>query len=373
MRILFVDFTLPYLLKDSEYPVGGFAVQLGNWINALILAGETVGVLSFNEANRYVNKTLDFELIDTYDPNKGAKVLKYFYSYIPKLICGAKQFKPDVIIQACAGVNTGIMAFVALVCGVPFIYRVANDMDVDGRCHNRLKQYEQYCYYYGLKRSTAIICQNQYQYDCLKERYPSKSLHVVHNPYDTTRVVNEILPRAERNYVAWLGVFSHQKNLSLLLSIAKELPSIQFRVAGMPTTSLDKDTAKALEQLQLLENVKFVGYVKRGEVLPFLGGAIALLSTSHYEGFSNTFLEAFAAGTPVIAPYRIDPDLIITKNSLGFTSKEDGKLTDGIMYLIGKSADDYDVITTKCQNFLLDNFHPKVKAEELVKILSVGA
>lgn len=370
MRILFYDFTLPYLLKDSEYPVGGFAVQLGGWIKCFSYTNHKVGVLSFDGANLHVGKALDFDLIDTYDPDKGVKIAKYFYSYIPKLIKGAKSFNADVIIQACAGVNTGIMAFVSSICGVPFVYRVANDMDVDGRCHSRLQKYEQMAFYYGLKKSSMIICQNQYQYDCLKKNYPNKPLHIVHNPYDTTKVLDRVIPRAQRKYIAWLGVFSRQKNLPLLLSIAKALPDVEFRVAGMPASSVDTKTKQALAGLECLKNVIFVGYIKRGQVLEFLSASIALLSTSHYEGFSNTFLESFASSTPVVCPFRVDPDAIITKNNLGLTTEKDDELVASITSIIAKGSDEYADLSSCCRDFLLDNFNPEAKAAQLVSLLS---
>ena len=51
MKILFVDFTLPYLLKDSEYPVGGWAVELNTWLKGLSANNIHAGVLSWKGAN----------------------------------------------------------------------------------------------------------------------------------------------------------------------------------------------------------------------------------------------------------------------------------------------------------------------------------
>jgi glycosyltransferase involved in cell wall biosynthesis len=44
--------------------------------------------------------------------------------------------------------------------------------------------------------------------------------------------------------------------------------------------------------------------------------AARLLSTSDEEGFSNTFLEAWSSGTPVIS-LKLDPDHIIERQELG--------------------------------------------------------
>jgi glycosyltransferase involved in cell wall biosynthesis len=90
---------------------------------------------------------------------------------------------------------------------------------------------------------------------------------------------------------------------------------------------------------------------------------------SHYEGFFNTFLESFAAGTPVSAAYRVDPDSIITKHQLGFTREDDEALADGAVSLVNKGDAECSTLAKKCQQFLINNFHPKVKAQELVRVL----
>jgi glycosyltransferase involved in cell wall biosynthesis len=369
MKLLFVDFTLPYLLKDSQYPVGGYSVELSIWLSSLVASNYKVGVLTWEGANKYVNKNLEFTLLDTYDPKKGVKIAKYFYSYIPKLIKVANKYQPDVIVQACSGLNTGIMAFVAKKINVPFIYRVANDLDVDSRCESKLKKYQYWAYLYGLKRASAIICQNSYQYDSLIKKYPNKPMIIIHNPFDTTKVNKVIKTRSDRKYIAWLGVFSKQKNLPLLLEIAKNLPHVNFKIAGMPGKSMDEKTKSAISVLATLSNVEFTGYIKRENICHFLDSAIALLSTSHYEGFSNTFLEAFSTGLPVIAPKRVDPDLIITKNGLGLTVANDDGLSELIDIMYKKSDLEYDDLASKCKNFLINNFSPKIKAEQLVTFL----
>jgi len=159
MRCLFLDFTLPYLVRDSEYPVGGYAVELQTWLKGLVKNGTECGVLTWKGAKKYVANDLDFELLETYDTDKGVKIAKYFYSHIPAMLKATKKFNPDVIIQACCGLNTGIMAYVASRLNVPFVYRVANDMDTDERYKTRLRGYEQIAYRWGLSKADAILCQ----------------------------------------------------------------------------------------------------------------------------------------------------------------------------------------------------------------------
>ena len=368
MKILFIDFTLPYLLKDSSHPIGGWAVQLNAWINGLRTNGHQVGVLTWKGTGSFVNKKLDFDLIETYDPNRGIKILKYFYNYIPALYKGAAEYGPDVIIQACAGLNTGIMAFIADRLNIPFIYRVANDMGVDYRYKDRLRKYEQIVYRYGLRKADIILCQNRYQYNNLKEKFPKKPLHILHNPFLKYSDV-KINPNEERKYIAWLGVFQKQKNLPLLYDIARKCPGTTFKIAGMPGKSMDSDTERALASLKKLSNVVFVGYLPRKQVPLFLSKAVTLLNTSHYEGFSNTFLEAFSVGTPVIAPERVDPDDIIADNKLGISVKNDSDFPEFIKNLFG-DKNRFNETKKRCREYVYKNHDPKMLAERLIKVIS---
>ena len=369
MKILFLDFTLPYLIKDSNYPVGGWAVELQTWLQGLKQTKVKTGVLTWKGASEYVGDSKDVRLLDTYNPRQGIKILKYFYLYIPAMLRAAREFRPDVIIQACCGLNTGIMAFIANRLSVPFIYRVANDMDVDERYKERLLVYEQLAYRNGLHRSQAILCQNQYQHDHLQQWFPNKPLHILHNPFDIGRDLPQVKIKKEKKYIAWLGVFSKQKNMTLLRQITSKMPDVRFYIAGMESNTMDPETRRAIDQLKKLANVHFVGYVQRKNVLEFLSGAIALVSTSHYEGFSNTFLEALVSGTPVIAPRRVDPDLIITNNKLGLTSEQDELLFQLIEKMWNMEEHKYATMAKQCRNFVLTHHDPTVKAKELIRII----
>ena len=79
------------------------------------------------------------------------------------------------------------------------------------------------------------------------------------------------------------------------------MPRIQFRIAGdFPSPKDKSNDMEAKYRLAKLQNVKFVGFIPHNEVASYLAEAYCLLNTSFFEGFSNTFLEAFSVGTPVV-------------------------------------------------------------------------
>jgi glycosyltransferase involved in cell wall biosynthesis len=370
VRILSIEFSIPYLLKDENYPIGGWAIELSIWVRALENAGHEAAVLTWKGALAHVGSGQRIKLIETYDPAQGVRVAKYFYSHIPKILAAARAYRPDIIIQGACGLQTAIMAFVADQLGIPFVYRVVSDIDVDERYKIELRSYERLSYSWARHRTAGFLCQNEYQRDRLAALFPGKAIHVLHNPIVVAEDATAPLPRAERSYVAWLGVFRYPKNLPLLFRIAQELPAVKFRVAGMPDRNVDQSTMDAVNGLRHLPNVEMVGYIRRADIQQFLSEAAMLLCTSHYEGFSNAFLEALAVGTPVVTRRPVDPDLIVLRHALGASADDELALRKSVRAIWDMDANEYDALARRCQIYVKANHSPMVKASELIAALT---
>jgi glycosyltransferase involved in cell wall biosynthesis len=199
--------------------------------------------------------------------------------------------------------------------------------------------------------------------------FPEKKVVKIHNPYFSKHDLPDVPDFSARKYIAWIGIFQNQKNLPGLYEIVKSMPGVEFRIAGKPAgEALDDDTKTALSGLRGQKNAAFVGFLKRTEVLPFLSRSYALLNTSHYEGFSNTFLEAFAAGTPVVTTEKVDPDHIIADHALGIVRRRNSDLREALLSLLG-DEDSYHGISTRCREYLKKNHNPKTLAGQWVDCL----
>jgi glycosyltransferase involved in cell wall biosynthesis len=62
-------------------------------------------------------------------------------------------------------------------------------------------------------------------------------------------------------------------------------------------------------------NVRFHGPIPYQEVGEFYERARVFVGTSEIEGFPNTYLQAWARGTPVVA--FLDPEQLIARNGMG--------------------------------------------------------
>jgi glycosyltransferase involved in cell wall biosynthesis len=222
-------------------------------------------------------------------------------------------------------------------------------------------------YRYGISHSAMILCQNRHQQEQVELKFPDKPAALFPNPFGLGGFPQP-RPLSERPYVAWLGIFQHQKNLPLLFEIAQALPQISFRIAGAKGNTADTRTDQALDGLKVLPNVEFVGYLKRNEVMDFLGQAAALLNTSHYEGFSNTYLESFSCGTPVIAPAGADPGGTIEKLELGKSIKDKALFPEAILNLF-KMGSSYGELAERCQSYVRKEHDPILLTRKMVEAL----
>ena len=368
MKILYFDFDIPYLIKDANYPVGGAAVEWLNWIKGFQKNQDEVGILTWKGAGAFLEDDADqYPVVETFGRDEGIRYLRIYSLRLPRFMEAISKYRPDVVIQGCASITTGLLAVAADQMGVPFVYRAANDMDADDRYKTRLSFLEAFFYRLGLRRSQGIVCQNQYQYQKFKKQFPEKPAIILHNPYEMPDdpILN---PIEKRKYIAWLGVFQPQKNLPALYEIVKALPQYQFRIGGkLSKSSVDDATRQALKDLENAPNVTFEGYIKRTQIASFLSKAYVLLNTSHYEGFSNTFLEAFATGTPIVTTRKVDPDTIVERNQLGMISEDYQGLPTCIEQVV--NHDDYQGMAERCQKYVIEKHNPLTLAAEFTDFL----
>jgi glycosyltransferase involved in cell wall biosynthesis len=372
VRLLFFDFDFPKLLADSRHPVGGAGVELRAWLEGFAALGcESAVLVSQEFAHQDLAAALPrgCTLIPTYSPTEGIRGLRFLTRRLPALRRGIRSFRPDLVVQSCAGLYTGVFAQLAREAGVPFVHRIASDVDADGRYWNKLPRYAARAYEYGLKRSRRILAQNRYQEQRLSERWGAEKVRRILNPmlFVSGPESATVYPPSRRDYVAWIGVFKPPKNMELLLSIARNLRDHRFRVAGMLPDAADSRTRETVNALSKEPNVELVGYLTRAEIAGFLEGAMALVNTSHFEGFSNTFLEAMAAGTPLVVPRRVDHDGIVEGNSLGAVVDDDDHFVDTLAGYLGSTES--DAAAERCRAYVRKHHDPEKLARLFLDVV----
>ena len=177
----------------------------------------------------------------------------------------------------------------------------------------------------GLGLSSGIVCQNKYQYDILKFKFPNKIIVLIKNPYSFISKENNNF--VDRKYVSWIGIYQKQKNMMALLEIVKNNLDTNFKIVG-----------------KLGDND----------------------NTSYYEGISNTFLESISVRTPVLSLYS-NPNDMITKYKLGEIVAV-GQIENRINYY--KNKFDYNKSTKHYIDYLKKEHSPDIIANEYIDLIN---
>lgn len=241
-----------------------------------------------------------------------------------------KQADADIHFQECGGYYTGFVALFCLLKRRIFVFQLASDMDVDGTFIKNAKLYERILYNFGIKRADCIIAQSDYQQELLKKNYNQDSI-VIKNPYPIEEVVE--ISKSTPPVVLWVGTIKPRwKQPDLFLKLANAIPDARFQMVGGSSTN-KQFYEQIKEEAKRISNLEFVGFVPYPDVNKYFTNASILVNTSCAEGFSNTFLQAWTAYTPVIT-LNADPDEIICKYKLGFHSRTFEQLIEDVKTLL---------------------------------------
>jgi glycosyltransferase involved in cell wall biosynthesis len=225
--------------------------------------------------------------------------------------------RPDWLLRKCASHLWGPLVEIAKLSGARTIFHTACDLDVHPR-HAPLSRPRWWpLYWWGLSRTDRIFVQHSAQLAALTRRWRTKAC-VLPKVYDSVASTAQKPHCTREPYVAWVGTLVHFKRPDLLVDIARRTPSVRFLVCGgLPAAAHSPDTGAGIpERLRALRNVEYLGQVAPETAAQVIADAALLLSTSDVEGFPNTFVQAWASGTPVVT-LTIDPDSIIQRKRLG--------------------------------------------------------
>jgi len=108
------------------------------------------------------------------------------------------------------------------------------------------------------------------------------------------------------------------------MSVLRQRGMVNFSLHLVGSGPSEKYLRDLTRELDLEEQVTFLGDKTRQWIFENLAGYDALIQPSRYEGFGLTIIEAFAAGIPVVASDIDGPAEILAQTSAGFLFR-DGK------------------------------------------------
>ena len=279
----------------------------------------------------------------------GIPGLRFLYPRWTSLVRALGMADADLYYHNCAEYVTGQVALWCRGRGRRFVYSVASDPDCDPRLPVMKTLRERILYRYGLRRADRIIVQTRIQQAMLRDGFGLAS-EVLPMPYAGPASLPG--PGAKKELrVLWVGRFAPEKRLDRLLDIAEALPHVAFDVAGGPNRGRTSYTDDLEARARRLANVRLHGIVPHDRMGELYSRASVLCSTSEYEGFPNTFIEAWSHGVPVLS--LVDPDGNISAYELGHVARGTQGLKQAMERIAG-NPDELVRLSARARDFFLD-------------------
>lgn len=330
--------------------VGGAERQsamLANWFHT---NEYDVSVLTWEEGKPGDEKIDGISIIKICKSNSGLPGLRFFFPRWWRFIKALNRADADIYFHNCAEAQTGQAALWCWLKKKKFFYFVASDMD----CHKKLPDLkvfrERFLYRIGIALATKIVTQTEKQKIDLKSNF-SLDAKTIRMP--CAGASNEQFKKHthhKKNHILWIGRVCNVKRPDRLSEIATALPDCIIDLVG--PHSFDRYSENIISQLRKIDNIKVHGRVEPKNVDGFYKDAAVLLCTSDFEGFPNTFLEAWSYGIPTISMF--DPDSLIQKYNLGFYSRAVFDIVSAIRNLLN-DTDLYYKLTANAREYFLKN------------------
>lgn len=269
---------------------------------------------------------------------KGLRRYGYFFD-TSRLLKLLRDIKPDLIYQRVGCAYTGIAAYYAKINNCSMIWHVAHDrtlMPFDQRISLDLpfRYIERKVLEYGIKHADHIVAQSNCQKELLEKQF-GRTATVIPNFHPEPV---EIIHKEKPIKVVWVANLKHWKRPELFIRLAsdlQELDDVEFIMVGSTAAVRDdKWSENLLESMSKLPGLNYLGARSQDEVNAILATAHIFVNTSRYEGFANTFIQAWMRKVPVVS-LEVDPDNILTEAGVGlFAQGEYEKLREQVRMLI---------------------------------------
>ena len=255
-----------------------------------------------------------------------------------------RSLRPQVIYQRVACGYTGICAWYARRSGARLIWHVAHDTDVmlerldPGR--NPVRGFlETTCIEYAIRHANHIITQTEHQARLLRHNYGREADGVIRNfqPNPTEEIDKSGPPT-----VLWVANFKRWKQPELFVALANELRdlnAVRFVMVGASASgSGTVDWNEALmAQIRQAKNLDYLGPLPQAEINQLFARAHIFVNTSKWEGFPNTFIQAWMREVAVVS-LTVDPDHVLAQGKMGIAADTPQALASAVRCLITDPA-----------------------------------
>jgi len=338
-KICFISFfSFPVLSQSISEVVGGAELQQGILAGELVKKDYDVSFLVPDHGQVLCQLIDGLKLYKSLPEGLTRKKLLnklYWYPLIPAIIWRRLSLADSQIyFQKMVGATSALIALFCRVKRRKYIYCVASDDEVDGTYIKNRKFPLSWLTQSAIRNADGIIAQTSHQQKLLKLNFNRDST-VIKN---MCPIPDSLPPKEQPPVVLWVGNMRKVKRPDLFLKLVMAIPEARFRMIGGASPWEDPNYFEELKKSAArLPNLEFLGFIPYQEVTHYFATASILVNTSDFEGFPNTFLQAWSRFTPVVS-LNVNPDEIIIRYGLGCYSQTFDQMVKDVRSLIQNEA-----------------------------------
>ncbi|NLZ06741.1 MAG: glycosyltransferase family 4 protein [Phycisphaerae bacterium] len=306
--------------KDVNH-TGGAEVQQLQMASWLVRQGYSVSFVTLDHGQPDGVDLGGIRVFKAYAKDAGIRGLRFIYPRWSGLWGAMACANADVYYQRTAECQTGQAALWCRLHRRRFIFAAASDADCSASLYGLTCRREKTMYRLGLRLADGVTAQTVTQQRMLRKNMGISACVVRNcgsNPTVSSPPEARAATDANANHVLWVGRISNAKRLEWLLDVAQRCPDMMFDVVGAANTQCDY-VSSLIARAATISNVRMYGGVPYSDMPEYYRRCSVLCCTSAYEGFPNTFLEAWSLGIPVVSTF--DPDGVIAGNGLGWVAQ----------------------------------------------------
>lgn len=343
--------------RDDVTHTGGAEVQQVQMATWLVRQGYPVSFVTLDHGQPDGVEIDGIRIFKAYAAEAGIRGLRFFRPRWSGLWAAMTRADADVYYQRGPECETGQAALWCHLHRRKFIFAAANALSCDPQLLRQEPWQDRVFYRVGVRLADAITAQTTTQQELFRRNMGIQAT-LIRNVGGASMEQTPCDPHSTNAgplRVLWAGRISKVKRFEWLLDTAERCPHINFDVVGAP--GKDSDYGSSLvRRAGGMSNVQMHGYVPHAEMTGYYRHCHVLCCTSPYEGFPNTFLEAWSLGIPVVSTF--DPDGVIAARRTGWVARD----VDGIvssLERIRQSAQMWQAASEAARQYYLANHTPE--------------
>jgi glycosyltransferase involved in cell wall biosynthesis len=355
----------PLLTQGAGRSVGGAETQIVLLSRALARRGVRVCLVAFPPSDGELPPSLDGVDIVVRPVYKAHQRLVGKLREAARIRRTIAQVDVPVVVARVAGPQVGLVAVSSKLLRRSFAYSSAAFFDFDFGAIG-LKRRDLALYRLGLRLATEVVVQTAEQAELCRTK-------LGRSPILIKSIVEPAAQRtAPPKAFLWIGRVDSNKQPLAFVELARSLPNSLFWMVPIPSAR-EKRLMEAVESAAAdLPNVQLLAPRPRNELMYLLDQAVAVVSTSDFEGMPNVFLEAWTRGVPALALSH-DPDRVIERHGLGeFARGSRERLVAGATRLWDDRHDQRE-LAERCRRYVSEEHSEGVVAGQWERALGLSA